>query len=54
MWSGRREVHLMVHGTADLDLVWSLARELQDVLAGGATHVVVDLHRLAGNDTAVL
>ena len=54
MWSSRREVHLMVHGAADPDLVARLDTELQDVLSAGATHVVVDLHRLAGNDTAIL
>jgi anti-anti-sigma regulatory factor len=54
IWPSRREVHLSVQGSGDDDLSERLDRELQRVLNAGALHVVVNLHRLSGNDRAVL
>lgn len=54
VWISRREAHLTVDGTGDGEVVGRLDSVLERLLLAGASHLVVDLHRLTGDDTDVL
>jgi anti-anti-sigma regulatory factor len=56
MWTGHHQVHERLYGEADTDadLVARLDVILSQVLQVGATHLVVHLDRLIGDDTAVV
>lgn len=55
MWTGRHEAQLTIDGAGgDPELVSRLDSVLDKLLDAGASHVVVDLHRLTGEDHAVL
>src|SRR3954464_6523351 len=55
MWTGDHKVHLRLYGDADADaaLVARLDVILFQLRQIGATHLVVHLDRLTGDDTAV-
>ena len=54
MWIDRREAHVTVDGSADDDLVVRLDSVLDRLLDAQACHLIVDVHRLTGDDTDVL
>jgi anti-anti-sigma regulatory factor len=55
MWTGRHEAHLTVDGPGDApDLAIRLDAVLDRLAVAGVRHLVLDLHRLTGDDTGVL
>lgn len=55
VWTARYEVHLTVDGHGgDPALILGLDAVLEGLLHAGAAHLVIDLHRLTGEDAAVL
>ncbi|HEY2192095.1 MAG TPA: hypothetical protein VGH76_07310 [Actinomycetospora sp.] len=54
MWTDDHKVHVRLGGDADADLPVRLARTMAGLLRAGATHLVVHLDLLGGDETAVL
>lgn len=54
MWAGRDEAYVTLDGSVAVDVLERLDRVLERLLHAGATHLIVDLHRLTGDDRAVL
>jgi anti-anti-sigma regulatory factor len=54
MWTTDHKVHVGLRGEARGDLAARLDRTLDRLLQAGATHMIVHLERLTGDDAAVL
>jgi hypothetical protein len=56
MWTGHHQVRISLYGDADADadLATRLETIVSQLLQAGATHVVVHLERLTGDDAAVV
>lgn len=54
MWTSRHEAHLTIDGGGEGDVVDRLDKVLDRLLHADVRHLVVSVHRLTGDDTAVL
>jgi anti-anti-sigma regulatory factor len=54
MWASRDEAYVTLDGAVVADVLERLDRAIERLLHAGAIHMIIDLHRLTGDDRAVL